>query len=191
MTEYWTPLGIVLGLVVGVAVTLFLTRRSRQPSQMKSENGSPIEEAGEAEGAKSGLALHSKGTSLADGLHAPTGLQGTLAQVPLHDFLQFLEQGKRQGVLELVSGRRHGYLRFQNGCIHDCSFRGRYGLVALHAMLELKEGDYEFFEGADAVIPTNAEVGPNQPPLDVVSVLLQWDAQLRPDAISGSKKKPA
>jgi hypothetical protein len=191
MTQYWIPLGIFLGILVGVGLTLFFTRRGRLAPQVNGENGWLSEVTGERDAAVSTPGVHSQATSLADGLHAPTGLQGTLAQVPLHDFLQFLEQGKRQGVLELVSGRRHGYLRFQNGCIHDCSFRGRYGLVALHAMLELKEGDYEFFEGADAVIPANAEVGPNQPPLEVVSVLLQWDAQVRPDAISGSKQKPA
>lgn len=117
--------------------------------------------------------------SLADILQAPTGLQGTLAQVPVQDFLQFLAQGKRTGVLNVASGRRHGYVKFAEGRIVHCSFRGRYGLTALQAMLQLREGDFEFFEGSEAHLPSQAEGGVAHPPLDVVETLLQFDVRNR------------
>ncbi len=117
--------------------------------------------------------------SLADILQAPTGLQGTLAQVPVHDFLQFLAQGKRSGVLHVVSGRRLGYVKFSGGRIAHCSFRGCFGLVALQAMLKLNEGDFEFFEGPEAHLPVQAEGGEPHSPMDVVETLLQFDARNR------------
>jgi Domain of unknown function (DUF4388) len=120
-----------------------------------------------------------KSTSLSDKLRTPMGLQGTLTQVPVHDFLQFLAQGNRTGVLEVVSGRRHGFMRLKDGHIVFASFRGRYGLAALYAMLPLNEGDFEFIEGSEAAPPSHVEGGPPHEPMDVVDVLLQWEVKRR------------
>lgn len=118
-------------------------------------------------------------TQSADKARVPLALQGTLSQVPVHDFLQFLAQGGRTGLLEVISGRRHGYARLQEGQIVFSVFRGRHGLTALHAMLSLTEGDYEFIEGHEVALPAQVEPGPPQSPLDVIEVLLQWEAKRR------------
>jgi Domain of unknown function (DUF4388) len=117
--------------------------------------------------------------SLADRLRVPTGLQGNLAQVPVHDFLQFLAQGKRTGILEVISGRRHGYIQISRGQIDHAVFRGRAGLNAVFALLGLTDGDFEFFEGEDAGLPTNFEKGEPHEPLEVLDVLLRWENQVK------------
>jgi hypothetical protein len=98
---------------------------------------------------------------------ANTGLQGNLAETPLHDFLQYLSLGRKAGILELVSGRRAGRLVFQGGKVYKASFRGKEGLEAVFLMLDLPEGDFEFHEQA-------LDDAPAQHPLEVVDIIMLW-----------------
>ncbi len=77
---------------------------------------------------------------------AEPGLQGNLAQTPMHDLLQFIALGKRTGALQVASGRRAGTVWFVEGTIVKNTFRGKQGMEGLFQVLDLKEGDFEFQE---------------------------------------------
>ena len=95
------------------------------------------------------------------------GLQGNLAQTPLHDLLQYLALGHKSGILELASGRRNGRVVLKDGRVYKDSFRGKDGLEALFMMLDLAEGDFEFYEqGLDDSISFSG--------LEVVDVIMLW-----------------
>jgi hypothetical protein len=74
------------------------------------------------------------------------GLQGNLAQTPLHDLLQYLALGHKSGILELVSGRRTGRIVLKDGRVYKDSYRGKDGMEAMFMMMDLAEGDFEFYE---------------------------------------------
>ena len=69
---------------------------------------------------------------------------GNLKQTPLIDAIQFLEIGRREGILHIYCGRRKGYLIFKDGHIMDAFFRNYTGKDAVFAMLDLEEGDFYF-----------------------------------------------
>jgi len=77
---------------------------------------------------------------------------GNLKQTGLFDAIQFLEIGRRQGVLHIYSGRRKGYLTFVEGKVVDSFYRNHTGREALLEMLELGEGDF-YFEPRNVVQP--------------------------------------
>jgi hypothetical protein len=115
--------------------------------------------------------------------HAGAGLQGNLAQTPLHDLLQYLALGRKSGLLELVSGRRTGRMILSGGRITASSYRGKEGMDAAFLMLDLAEGDFEFFE------PETPEDGSAAPDagaqtMEVVDAIMMWMAR-KP------RKKPA
>jgi hypothetical protein len=95
------------------------------------------------------------------------GLQGNLAQTPLHDLLQYLSLGRKSGILEVASGRRTGRMVLRDGRIYKNSYRGKEGLEAIFLMLDLPEGDFEFYEQV-------LEDAPLQPPLEVVDIIMIW-----------------
>jgi hypothetical protein len=98
------------------------------------------------------------------------GLQGNLGQTPLHDLMQYLALGRKSGVLELASGRRTGRLVLGEGKVLKAAYRGKEGMEAAFLMLDLAEGDFEFYEQAKAETPS-------QPPLEVVDVIMLWMAR--------------
>lgn len=98
------------------------------------------------------------------------GLQGNLAQTPLHDLLQYLSLGRKSGVLELASGRRTGRIALAEGRIGGTSYRGKEGMDAAFLMLDLAEGDFEFYEQP----PKPAET---TPALEVVDLIMLWMAR--------------
>ena len=100
------------------------------------------------------------------------GLQGNLAQTPLHDLLQYLALGRKSGILELASGRRSGRVVLKDGRVYKDSFRGKDGLEALFLMLDLAEGDFEFYE-------QSLEDSVSFSGLEVVDVIMLW-MQRRP-----------
>ena len=94
---------------------------------------------------------------------------GNLKQTPLLDAIQFLEIGRREGILHVYCGRRKGYLIFKDGQVADAFYRNDTGKEAAFAMLDLDEGDFYF----EAKIIT-------QPRLIVESVMdlaFEWDGR--------------
>jgi hypothetical protein len=69
---------------------------------------------------------------------------GNLKQTPLIDAIQFLEIGRREGILHIYCGRRKGYLIFKEGHVMDAFFRNCTGKEAVFSMLDLEEGDFYF-----------------------------------------------
>lgn len=69
---------------------------------------------------------------------------GNLKQTNLVDTVQFLEIGRREGVLHIYSGRRKGYLIFSKGKVIDAFYRNDTGREAVMLMLEIDEGDFYF-----------------------------------------------
>jgi len=98
---------------------------------------------------------------------AVIGLQGNLTQTPLHDLLQYLSLGNKSGVLELASGRRTGHVVIKSGKVSKNSYRGKDGLEAIFMMMDLKEGDFEFYEQSLDEDGTHAE-------LEVVDIIMLW-----------------
>lgn len=97
------------------------------------------------------------------------GLQGNLAQTPLHDLLQYLSLGRKSGVLELASGRRTGRIVLAEGRIGRTSYRGKEGMEAAFLMLDLPQGDFEFYEQ-----PRPADGSPST---EAVDVIMLWMAR--------------
>ena len=95
------------------------------------------------------------------------GLQGNLAQTPLHDLLQYLALGRKSGILELVSGRRTGRIVIKDGRVYKNSYRGKDGMEAMFMMLDLAEGDFEFYE-------QTLEDSVSFSGLEVVDIIMLW-----------------
>lgn len=95
------------------------------------------------------------------------GLQGNLAQTPLHDLLQYLALGHKSGILELASGRRTGRIVLKDGRVYKDAYRGKDGMEALFMMLDLPEGDFEFYE-------QSLEDSVSFSGMEVVDVIMLW-----------------
>jgi hypothetical protein len=94
---------------------------------------------------------------------------GNLKQTPLLDAIQFLEIGRREGILHVYCGRRKGYLVFKAGQVADAFYRNETGKEAALTLLDLDEGDF-YFE-AETI---------NQPRLineSVMDLAFEWDAR--------------
>jgi len=94
---------------------------------------------------------------------------GNLKQTNLLDAIQFLEIGRREGILHLYIGRRKGYVTFVGGQIVDAFYRNTTGKEAIFQMIELNYGDF-FFESK--VI--------NQPRVikeSIMDIAMEWDAR--------------
>ncbi|MBN1128399.1 MAG: DUF4388 domain-containing protein [Chitinispirillaceae bacterium] len=94
---------------------------------------------------------------------------GNLKQTNLLDAIQFLELGRREGILHIYVGRRKGYIAFVNGRIVDAFFRNTTGKEGIFLMLELDYGDF-YFESKTL----------NQPPViteSIMDIALEWDAR--------------
>ncbi|HON09737.1 MAG TPA: DUF4388 domain-containing protein [Chitinispirillaceae bacterium] len=94
---------------------------------------------------------------------------GNLKQTNLLDAIQFLEIGRREGILHIYCGRRKGYLTFKQGQVVDAFYRNETGREAIFEMLELPEGDF-YFE--PKLI--------NQPRLmseSMMDIAFEWDAR--------------
>jgi hypothetical protein len=69
---------------------------------------------------------------------------GNLRQTPLFEAIQFLEIGRREGILHIYCGRRKGYLIFVKGQVVDAFYRNFTKREAVFAMLDLEDGDFYF-----------------------------------------------
>ncbi len=113
--QVWVMLGgVIPGLAVGVS--LFLLLRSR------------IQDENELDTVKNTTFVFS----------------GNLKQTNLLEAIQFLEIGRREGILHVYCGRRKGYLIFSVGQVIDAFYRNQTGREAVFAMLDLEEGDFYF-----------------------------------------------
>jgi Domain of unknown function (DUF4388) len=94
-------------------------------------------------------------------------LQGNLTQTPLHDLLQYLALGRKSGILELVCGRRTGRIVIKDGRVYKNFYRGKDGMEAMYLMLDLAEGDFEFYE-------QTLEDSVSYSGLEVVDIIMLW-----------------
>ena len=69
---------------------------------------------------------------------------GNLKQTTLMEAAQFLELGKKEGILHIYCGRRKGYINFFDGKIIDAFYRDLVGKDAVIKMFEIDEGDFYF-----------------------------------------------
>jgi len=69
---------------------------------------------------------------------------GNLKQTNLLETVQFLELGRREGILHIYCGRRKGYLTFSKGRVIDAFYRNYTGKEAVIQMFEIDEGDFYF-----------------------------------------------
>jgi hypothetical protein len=94
---------------------------------------------------------------------------GNLKQTPLLEAIQFLELGRREGILHIYCGRRKGYLIFKRGQVVDAFYRNETGKDAVFTMLSLEEGDF-YFEVETVAQPRII----NETVMDLV---FEWDAK--------------
>jgi hypothetical protein len=93
---------------------------------------------------------------------------GNLQQTSIVDAIQFLEIGKREGILHIYCGRRKGYITFAQGKVIDAFYRNKTAREAMYEMLSLHEGDFYFESRAI-----------NQPRLtadSIMDLVMGWDA---------------
>lgn len=69
---------------------------------------------------------------------------GNLRQTSLLEAIQFLELGRREGVLHIYCGRRKGYITFFKGKVIDSFYRNFTGREAVLQMFDIDEGDFYF-----------------------------------------------
>jgi hypothetical protein len=93
---------------------------------------------------------------------------GNLKQTNLLDAIQFLEIGRREGILHIYCGRRKGYLIFQTGQIIDAFYRNQTGKDAVFTMLALDEGDF-YFEPKSIAQPRIINES-------IMDLAFEWDA---------------
>src|SRR6185436_736216 len=94
-------------------------------------------------------------------------LQGNLAQTPLHDVLQYLSLGRKSGILEVTSGRRAGRIVLRDGRVCKSSYRGKEAMEAAFLLMDLPDGDFEFYEQA-------LEDPASHPAMEVVDIIMLW-----------------
>jgi len=94
---------------------------------------------------------------------------GNLKQTTLLDAIQFLEIGRRDGILHIFSGRRKGYLTFVKGKVVDAFYRNDTAREAIFQMLELHEGDF-YFEPKVIIQPRLISE-------TMMDIAFEWDAR--------------
>lgn len=94
---------------------------------------------------------------------------GNLKQTTLLDAIQFLEIGRRDGILHIFCGRRKGYLTFVKGKVVDAFYRNDTGRDAIFQMLELQEGDF-YFEPKVIIQPRLISE-------TMMDIAFEWDAR--------------
>jgi hypothetical protein len=94
---------------------------------------------------------------------------GNLKQTNLLDAIQFLEIGRRDGILHIFCGRRKGYLTFVKGEVVDAFYRNGTGRDAIFEMLELIEGDF-YFEPKIIIQPRLISES-------MMDIAFEWDAR--------------
>jgi len=105
---------------------------------------------------------------------------GNLKQTNLLDAIQFLEIGRREGILHIYVGRRKGYITFAVGQLVDAFFRNAVGKEAVFQMLELDYGDF-YFESKTISQPRVITES-------MMDIALEWDARRYGNAFDGGQE---
>ena len=101
--------------------------------------------------------------------HTTFLFSGNLKQTSIVDAIQFLEIGKREGILHIYCGRRKGYITFSRGRVIDAFYRNKTAREAMFAMLDLEEGDFYFEPKAISQPQLISE--------SIMDLVLEWDAE--------------
>jgi hypothetical protein len=96
--------------------------------------------------------------------------EGTLTQNSLPEILQFLEIGRRTGLLSLEAEQPSGVINFEEGGITSAQTHLREGADAVIEMLGLNRGKFRFFPG----MVTRR----NEQRLSVTGILMHWAKHL-------------
>jgi response regulator RpfG family c-di-GMP phosphodiesterase len=72
------------------------------------------------------------------------GLSGSLRDMGLSEVMQVLGQGRKTGMLRIVSQHRVGEIHFAEGLVVNAAFAQAVGEEAFYEMLLLKDGDFKF-----------------------------------------------
>ena len=72
-------------------------------------------------------------------------LGGHIEDLPLMDILQMLDQSKKEGILNITSDQRSGFISISNSMVMDVSMDGMKGEDALVELLSLKKGEFNFY----------------------------------------------
>ena len=67
----------------------------------------------------------------------------------------------------MTSGRRTGRVVLKDGKVYKNSYRGKEGLEAIFMMMDLAEGDFEFYEQVLEDASAHAD-------LEVVDIIMLW-----------------
>ncbi len=164
--------GGLLGILILAALLLSLIKKkSPQPQPLSPWDISPLsEKITEKFPSIKFTSLHAAGkgdAGMTAGTTISAGLQGNLTQTPLYDLLQYLSLGTKTGILEIVSGRRTGRLILKEGRVCKNIYRGKEGMDAIFMMLDLSQGDFEFFEQAHQELSPQVE-------MEVVDIIMLW-----------------
>jgi hypothetical protein len=106
------------------------------------------------------------------GLPAPSGdrerstLEGCITRHALAEILQFLEVGRRTGILQLETGAPAGVLVFEDGDITDARTPMTQGPDAVFEILAFDRGTFRF--------QAETSVGPGDMRLSATQLLLHW-----------------
>lgn len=157
----WIQILSAAAAIAALAAVLLVLRRRTSGYPAGAADGSAFPEG------KTEKSPAVPGSASATERRGGAGLQGTLAQTPLHDLLQYLSLGRKSGILELVSGRRAGRVVLKEGTVCKNSYRGKEGMEAMFMMMDLPEGDFEFYE-------QTIEEAPTQSCLEVVDLIMLW-----------------
>lgn len=93
-------------------------------------------------------------------------LEGSIGPGGLSDILQFLEVGRRSGMLSIEDGPPAGVLNFHHGVITYAQTRGAEGGEAVLEILSLTRGGFRFY-GDKRIVETNCR-------LSAFEVALHW-----------------
>ncbi len=88
--------------------------------------------------------------SFYDGSLEKKSISGSLAYTHLSDLLQFFEISRKTGRLNILDGRRQGYVYIKDGQVVDAVFRRQKGVEGLYQMMSLPSGIFEMELGREA-----------------------------------------
>jgi hypothetical protein len=71
-------------------------------------------------------------------------LGGHIDELPVSDVLQMMDQFNKEGVLNITSDQRNGFISISNGMIMDASIEDLTGADAIVELLSLKSGGFHF-----------------------------------------------
>ena len=92
--------------------------------------------------------------------------EGMVSENALAEILQFLEVGRRTGLLSLETDQPAGVINFEDGEITFAQTHSHEGVDAIFEILSLNQGQFKFFPGT--------ALGTVQPRLCATQVMLLW-----------------